>query len=133
MPLVWHLLMVARRSSWCWPRRPPGRFLPRDGGGPRRRHAGTGGSALAAWLEPRTLLIGLMVLALALTEGTANDWLAVALIDGYDIPRWLGVAGFALFVTAMTAGRLVGPVLLDRYGRVPVLWATMAAAGVGVC
>ena len=44
-----------------------------------------------AWLEPRTLLIGLMVLALALTEGTANDWLALALMDGYGVERWVGV------------------------------------------
>ena len=29
-------------------------------------------------------------------------------------------------------GRLVGPVLLDRFGRVAVLWATMLAAEVGV-
>lgn len=130
VPLVWHLLMVAlvvvvlAQATTGW-------FLPRAAEDPAA-HAGDRRSALAAWLEPRTLLIGLMVLALALTEGTANDWLAVALIDGYDTPRWLGVAGFALFVTAMTAGRLGGPVLLDRYGRVPVLWATMAAAGVGV-
>jgi MFS family permease len=89
-------------------------------------------SAWVAWREPRTLLIGLMVLALALTEGTANDWLALALVDGYDVEHWVGVAGFAVFVTAMTAGRLGGPVLLDRYGRVPVLWSTMAAAGGGV-
>lgn len=89
-------------------------------------------SSRSAWTEPRTLLIGLMVLALALTEGTANDWLALALVDGYDVPEWAGVAGFAVFVTAMTAGRLGGPVLLDRFGRVPVLWATMAAAGGGV-
>jgi MFS family permease len=32
----------------------------------------------------------------------------------------------------MTAGRLVGPVVLDRWGRVPVLFATMALAGGGV-
>lgn len=89
-------------------------------------------AALAAWREPRTLLIGVMVFALAVTEGSANDWLAVALIDGYDVEHWVGVAGFGLFVTAMTAGRLVGPVLLDRHGRAPVLWATMAAAGLGV-
>lgn len=89
-------------------------------------------SAWTAWREPRTLLIGLMVLALALTEGTANDWLALALVDGYDVERWVGVAGFAVFVTAMTAGRLGGGVLLDRFGRVPVLWTTMAAAGGGV-
>ena len=88
--------------------------------------------ALRAWLEPRTLLIGVMVLALALTEGTANDWLAVALVDGYDAPHWMGVAGFALFVTAMTACRFVGTGLLDRYGRSAVLWGTMVAAGVGV-
>ena len=82
--------------------------------------------------SPRTLLIGLMVLALAMTEGTANDWLAVALIDGYDVSRAVGVLGFGLFVSAMTAGRIVGPVLLDRYGRVKVLLGTMVAAAVGI-
>ena len=89
-------------------------------------------SPWAAWREPTTLLIGLMVLALALTEGTANDWLALGLVDGYDVPRWVGVAGFAVFVTSMTAGRVAGTVLLDRFGRVPVLWSTMAAAAGGV-
>lgn len=89
-------------------------------------------AAWRAWMEPRTLLIGVMVFALALAEGTANDWLALALIDGYDAPRWLGVAGFAAFVSAMTFGRLVGPLVLDRYGRVTVLLTTMAAAALGV-
>ena len=87
---------------------------------------------LRAWAEPRTLTIGLMVLALALTEGVANDWLAVALVDGYDVPAWVGASGFAVFVTAMTVGRLGGTVVLDRFGRVPVLWATMALAAAGV-
>jgi predicted MFS family arabinose efflux permease len=32
----------------------------------------------------------------------------------------------------MTLGRWFGPVLLDRHGRVAVLWGTMVAAGVGV-
>nr|WP_238993660.1 MFS transporter [Nocardioides caldifontis] len=95
-------------------------------------HAEPRPSAWGAWTEPRTLLIGLMVLALALTEGTANDWLALALVDGYDVEHWVGVAGFAVFVTAMTAGRLWGPALLDRHGRTRVLWATMAAAAGGV-
>jgi MFS family permease len=89
-------------------------------------------SAWSAWREPRTLLIGLMMLALALTEGTANDWLALALVDGYDVEHWVGVAGFGVFVAAMTTGRFVGPVLLDWFGRLPVLWTTMAMAGGGV-
>jgi fucose permease len=89
-------------------------------------------SAARAWLEPRTLLIGVMVLALAMTEGTANDWLAVALVDGHDVSHAVGVAGFAVFVLAMTAGRFAGTGLIDRFGRVAVLWGTMALAGAGV-
>jgi fucose permease len=86
----------------------------------------------SAWLEPRTLAIGVMVLAFALTEGSANDWLAIALVDGYDTAHWVGVAGYSLFVTSMTVGRLVGSPLLDRFGRTATLWATTAAALVGV-
>jgi MFS family permease len=89
-------------------------------------------SAARAWLEPRTLLIGVMVLALAMTEGTANDWLAVALVDGHDVSHATGVAGFAVFVLAMTAGRIAGTGLIDRFGRVVVLWGTMVLAGAGV-
>ncbi len=90
------------------------------------------GQALRSWLEVRILLIGVMVLALALTEGVANDWLAVAMVDGYGAQPWLGAAAFALFVTAMTVGRVTGTVLLDAFGRAAVLWGTMAVAAVGV-
>src|SRR4051812_34791576 len=106
-----------------------GSFLPRDL--EEVEHAPKG-SILRAWREPRTLLIGLMVLALALTEGAANDWLAIALVDGYDVAAWMGVAGFAVFVSAMTVGRFLGTGLLDRFGRVATLWGTMALAAVGV-
>ncbi|GAB7004034.1 MFS transporter [Nocardioides sp. AN3] len=87
---------------------------------------------VSAWREPRTLLIGLMVLCFATVEGTANDWLSLAVIDGYGEPHWVGVAGFSVFVVSMTAGRLVGPILLDSLGRAPVLWACSAAAAIGV-
>jgi fucose permease len=89
-------------------------------------------SSGTAWLEPRTLAIGVMVLAFAVVEGSANDWLSLALIDGYGVAHWVGVAGYALFVSAMTVGRLVGPVVLDRFGRAPVLWITTATAAVGI-
>jgi len=92
----------------------------------------TSGHALRAWLEPRTLLIGVMVLAMALTEGVANDWLAVAMVDGYAAPAWLGAAAYALFVAAMTSGRVGGTLLLDSFGRSVVLWSCMGVAAVGV-
>ncbi|SDT72370.1 MFS transporter [Actinoplanes derwentensis] len=77
--------------------------------------------ALAAWREPRTLLIGLFVLSFALTEGAGIDWISIALIDDHGTAASTGTLGFALFLAAMTVGRWFGPNLLDRYGRVPVL------------
>jgi MFS family permease len=87
-------------------------------------------SALAAWREPRTLLIGLFVLAFAFAEGTANDWISVAAIDGHDVSAAVGTLAFATFLAAMTVGRWYGPGVLDRYGRVPVL-RSLAAFGIG--
>ena len=88
--------------------------------------------ALAAWLEPRTLLIGLVVLAAALTEGSANDWVSLAVVDGFDVPHALGALTFAIFVTAMTGMRWFGTTLLDRYGRVAILRLCAALSIVGL-
>ena len=84
----------------------------------------------ARWREPRTLLIGIFVFAFAFAEGTGNDWIAVSLIDGYQASAAAGTIGFAVFLTAMTAGRWFGPNLLDRYGRVAVV-RTLAVVATG--
>jgi fucose permease len=86
---------------------------------------------LAAWREPRTLLIGLFVLVAAFTEGSANDWLAVAFVDGRDLSEAAGAAVFGVFVVGMTLGRTAGTVALDRWGRVPVLTGTVLLAAFG--
>jgi fucose permease len=102
---------------------------------PEEEPARSGSSGtLAAWREPRTLLIGVMVLGMALAEGSANDWLALGLVDGYGMTHAAGAVGLGVFLTAMTACRLAGPVLLQRYGRVPVLrtGAVLVLAGIGV-
>ena len=85
-----------------------------------------------AWREPRTLLIGLLVLCFAFTEGTANDWLAIALVDGHGAGEAVGALGFACFVAAMTAARTVGGGLLERYGRPAVLRLTAVCAVAGL-
>lgn len=105
-------------------------FLPRVPVPSGQRAAGA--AVLAAWREPRTLLIGVVVLAFAFAEGTGNDWLAVTTVDAFHAPAAIGSLVFAVFVAAMTAGRLVGPPLLDRFGRVPVLRATAALATLGL-
>jgi MFS family permease len=89
-------------------------------------------SAPTAWREPRTLLIGVFVLAFTLAEGVGNDWISVAAIDGRHVSSVFGTLAFAGFLTAMTAGRWFGPGLLDRYGRSRVSRVLAVVGIVGV-
>jgi cyanate permease len=77
-------------------------------------------------------MLGLLVLGMAFSEGAANDWLAIGLRDGYGLSHAAGAAGFGLFVAAMTAGRMAGPWMLDRYGRVLALRIGAVAVLAGV-
>jgi MFS family permease len=106
-------------------------FLPRSDTTPAATDETRAPSVLSAWREPRTLLIGVLVLIAAFTEGAANDWLSVAMVEGYHLPSWAGVLGFAAFLTFMTLGRVLGTNLLDRYGRLPVLRVLLTLAGFG--
>jgi MFS family permease len=112
------------------------RFLLPEGGGTDHsvKPEGTDDwrKRLAIWRDPRTLLIGLIVLGMAFTEGSANDWLSYAMVHGHHTDATLGALVFGVFVTAMTVGRLSGVRLLDRYGRVPVLRGTAALAAIGL-
>jgi MFS family permease len=87
-----------------------------------------------AWRDRRTLLLGFLVLGLALAEGAAGDWVALALADGHGQSDAAGAAGYGIFVTFMTIGRFAGTLVLDRFGRVPVMrWcAALAVLGLGL-
>jgi fucose permease len=89
-------------------------------------------SRMAIWLEPRTLLIGLIVLGMAFAEGSANDWLALAMVDERNVSYATGALLFGVFTAAMTVGRVAGGPLLDRFGRVPVLRVSAAFAVAGL-
>jgi predicted MFS family arabinose efflux permease len=87
---------------------------------------------LAVWADPRVLLIGVIVLGMAFAEGSANDWLSLAMVDGHGFDNAGGAVVLSVFLAAMTAGRIGGVVLLDRFGRVPVLRGSAALAVVGL-
>ncbi|WP_426593055.1 MFS transporter [Cellulomonas sp. McL0617] len=89
-------------------------------------------SALDSWREPRTLLIGVVVMAAALSEGSANDWLSLAVVDGFEKAEAVGAAMLGVFVGAMTLVRLLGTRLIDRFGRVIVLRSSGSVAIVGL-
>ncbi|QJW35281.1 MFS transporter [Cellulosimicrobium protaetiae] len=115
----------------------PGATDPGDDGAPSaaapapRRGAGVR-AALAAWREPRTLLIGLVLLASSLSEGSAGNWLSIAVVDGFEVREALGAVAYGTFVGAMTVFRFAGTGLIDRFGRVAVLRASGVSALVGL-
>jgi fucose permease len=95
---------------------------------------GPGGRAqvAAAWRDRRTVLLGVMVLGLALAEGAAGDWVALALADGYGVSQAVGAVGYSVFVCAMATGRFLGTPVLNRHGRVTALRACGVLALLGL-
>jgi len=73
------------------------------------------------WRDPRILVIGLIAMSMSLSEGTASDWLPLALTDGRGFTNETAALTLGAFFVAMTLTRLAGSFLLTRFGRVPVL------------
>lgn len=88
------------------------------------------GSALGAWREPRTLFIGVIIFASSLSEGSANNWLSIAVVDGFGKTEAIGAVSLGVFLASMTIIRVSGPRLIDRLGRVDVLrYSALATIG----
>ncbi|QAY62885.1 MFS transporter [Xylanimonas allomyrinae] len=100
--------------------------------GDRARRGSTLHATLAAWREPRTLLLGLVILGAALAEGAASDWTSLGLVSGFGASEAAGAAGVAVFFSAMLTMRLLGTRLVDRLGRVTALRLCAGAVLAGV-
>lgn len=89
------------------------------------------GEALAAWREPRTYALGVLMLGMSFAEGGANDWLALGVSEDHGAGPALGAAALTIFSVSMTLTRIIGGRIVDRFGRVLVLrvLAVSAAAG----
>ncbi|MFH8976219.1 MFS transporter [Streptomyces sp. NPDC017890] len=84
------------------------------------------------WRDRRLLLIGAIVLAMALAEGAANDWLPLLMVDGHGLGAAAGSLVYVGFAAAMTLGRFSGTFFLNRYGRAAVVRASAISGAVGL-
>ncbi|SCC01097.1 Fucose permease [Kosakonia oryzendophytica] len=86
------------------------------------------------WRDTQLLLIGVVVLAMAFAEGSANDWLPLLMVDGHGFSPTSGSLIYAGFTLGMTVGRFTGGWFIDRYSRVAVVRASaiMGALGIGL-
>lgn len=87
-----------------------------------------------AWFDRRLVGLGIIILGMALAEGSASDWLPLIVVDGFSSTAVLGSVVYASFGAAMAIGRLGGGRVIDRVGRAPVMRASalVAAAGIGI-
>lgn len=78
------------------------------------------------------MLIGVIVLAMAFAEGSANDWLPLLMVDGHGFSPTSGSLIYAGFTLGMTVGRFTGGWFIDRYSRVAVVRASALLGGLGM-
>jgi len=109
---------------------PPGR---RGSAGPRPPDRGARlRQWLRGWLDWRLLLIGVVMLGVELGEGSANNWLTLAVRNG----KGQAAAVAALFLTVFAVGealaRIFGGPIVDRLGRVRTIRVTTALGILGV-
>jgi MFS family permease len=132
--VVWHLVLVGVAVGAVVPlaiRHIPGGVGQSARADPRT-DAETTVKPAPVWADRTLLLIGVIVLAMALAEGTANDWLPLVMVDGHGFTAAFGSAVYAVFAAAMTIGRFAGGYFVHRYGRAAVLTVSAAAATGGL-
>lgn len=84
------------------------------------------------WKDPGLLLVSGIILALAMAEGTAGDWLPILMVEGHGVDAALGSGVYAIFAVSMTVGRFLGGRFVDRFGRPMVLAASALLGAIGL-
>lgn len=127
-PVTWHLILIGLLSLpvalLAIPRIPPGVGVSTGGSGDSSR--------TPVWRDKVLWLIGVVVLAMALAEGAANDWLPLIMVDGHGLDAALGSVVYTAFSAAMAIGRFGGGWFLTRFGRPAVLGASAFIGGIGL-
>ncbi len=84
-----------------------------------------GEKGIPFYRDIQLLLIGVVVLAMAFAEGSANDWLPLLMVDGHGFSPTSGSADLCRFYpSGMTVGRFTGGWFIDSYSRVAVVRAS---------
>jgi MFS family permease len=87
---------------------------------------------LRGWLDWRLLLIGVVMLGVELGEGSAGNWLTLAVRNGHGQAAAVAALFAAAFAASEAITRIFGGPIVDRLGRVRTIRVTTALGVVGV-
>lgn len=128
-----HLLLVAGVGApvalWCIRHLPPA-----TGMRPvtERASAQAQKIKLRDVVDARLLLIGVVILGVALAEGSATDWLPILMVDEYEVSKPIASLFYMAFAASVTFGRLAGGPVITALGRKGVIQGGAALAAVGM-
>nr|WP_258017973.1 MFS transporter [Streptomyces noursei] len=120
--------LLRRRTGAGTPTAPPEERVERRSPAPDRPR----GSRVPARTRRLVLVFGVIALCTAYGEGALADWGALHLSQDLAASPGLAAAGYAVFALAMTAGRLSGTVLVERFGAARALVAGGGTAAAGM-
>jgi len=106
--------------------------IPHGTGQNGNEEAACGEKGVPFYRDIQLMLIGVVVLAMAFAEGSANDWLPLLMVDGHGFSPTSGSLIYAGFTLGMTLGRFTGGWFIDRYSRVTVVRASALLGGLGI-
>jgi MFS family permease len=78
------------------------------------------------------LVVGLLGLCAALSEGSAGDWGAVLARDTFDATPFISTLPYICFSAAMVIGRLMGDRLAAKFGPMKLIIGGGLIAGIGL-
>jgi MFS family permease len=87
---------------------------------------------LRGWLDWRLLLIGVVMLGVELGEGSAGNWLTLAVRNDHGQGAAIAALFFTAFAAAEAVTRIFGGPVVDRLGRVRTIRVTTALGVIGV-
>lgn len=134
-PVHWHLWLiglVAAPAVWF-----ASKGVTEATGQDRARNAEEAATAQvqqrqSLWTDSRLLMIGVIIMAMALAEGAANDWLPLLMVDGHGFAPTSGSMIYAGFAAGMTAGRFAGSYFIAHLGRGVVVFASAVSCAIGL-
>jgi MFS family permease len=87
---------------------------------------------LRGWLDWRLLLIGVVMLGVELGEGSAGNWLTLAMRNDHGQGAAIAAMFAAAFAAAEALARIFGGPVVDRLGRARTVRITTALGVIGV-